>query len=255
MLAHITPEELNDALDSVVADLLTFGAVTTPPVDALAVAGRLGIVIARDDQQSGRARIARLNGSSTDSIHARSSIFVKHEPRAERQQWAVAHELGEYQAEALFRRVGVSPVEAAPATREQCANLIANRLLLPTDWFRECGTAVDWNLRQLKRCFQTASHELIARRMLDLGPPSVMAIMDQGKLTWRRGSLGGRLPVWSPLERRVWEQVHCNGHDAEQVASPWRVRIWPVHEPDWKREIIRLEFDQGYEPDEWELEY
>lgn len=260
MFAHVTHEELTAALDSVVTDLLTFGAVGEPPVDTLAVARQLGIVVARDDSQGGRARIVRVNGSAVSGNHAadtlarRPSIFLKHEPRWERQQWAVAHELGEHQAEALFRRLGVSPAEAAPAAREQCANLIANRLLLPSEWFYETGVVVDWDLRQLKLRFETASHELIARRMLDLAPPGVMAVFDQGMLTWRRGSVGGRLPVWSALERRVWERAHQSGADAEQIATPWRVRVWPIHEPDWRREIVRLEFAPHYEPEDWEVD-
>lgn len=245
MLTHLEHEELVAALDAVVADILDRAEVAAPPIDALVVARRLGIVIARDDRQSGRARCVRLGDSA-----GQSTILLRSEPRAERQQWAVAHELGEHQAAEVFRRLGVVPGEAAADAREQVANWLANRLLLPAEWFASAGCQQDWDLRQLKRRFTTASHELIARRMLDFGPPAVIAVIDQRKITWRRGSLGGRLPTWSPCEKRGWEKAHRTSRDSEVVEHPWRVRAWAVHEPDWRREIVRLECVAGYDWDD-----
>ena len=45
------------------------------------------------------------------------------------------------------------------------------RLLLPMKWFALAATEFDHDLMQLKGRFQSASHELIARRMLDLPHP------------------------------------------------------------------------------------
>ena len=84
---------------------------------------------------------------------------------------AVAHEIGEHIAYRVFARWGADPVETAANAREQVANWLAGRLLLPTAWFAADGTACGWDLLALKARYNTASHELIARRMLECRPP------------------------------------------------------------------------------------
>jgi len=86
------------------------------------------------------------------------------EPRLERRQWAVAHEVGESIAQRVFVRMGVSFVDIPPAGRERVANHLASCLLLPRDWLISDGEAVEWDLTELKKIYSTASHELIARR-------------------------------------------------------------------------------------------
>ena len=65
-----------------------------------------------------------------------------------------------------------------------------------------------WDLLELKRRFATASHELIARRMLECRPAVIVTIFDQGRIAFRRGNLPGRVPPLSPAERACWQGVH-----------------------------------------------
>ena len=51
-----------------------------------------------------------------------------------RLQWAIAHELGEQRAAESCSQLGIDPL-AARALLESIANQLANRLLLPSDWF------------------------------------------------------------------------------------------------------------------------
>jgi hypothetical protein len=167
---------------------------------------------------------------------------LRPEPRRERLHWTVAHEIGETCAHRVFDFLGVDPREAAPAARESVANQLAGRLLLPRVWFgpdaRQCG----WDLIELKRLYPTASHELIARRMLDFPAPVVITVIDNGRRTWRLGNLPGRLPPLSPLEQSTWQQAHASAEPATDEAPACRVQAWPVHEPPWKREIVRAEW-------------
>src|SRR5690242_3105560 len=55
MLPHLTQQDVASALDDVAAELLAAANVIAPPVDAIALAGRLAMTIAVDDQQQGRA--------------------------------------------------------------------------------------------------------------------------------------------------------------------------------------------------------
>ena len=168
MLLEITREELSAVLDLVAAETLAIAGVFQPPVDCLRVAQCLGLALAWDDQQIGRARQVKLALAKTS---AAPSILLKHDPRQERIQWAVAHEIGESLAPRIFDQLGINVREAPAPAREQ-----------------------GWDLLELKQRYETASHELIARRMLDFPMPIIISVYDHDRLTWRKSNSVGRLP-------------------------------------------------------------
>lgn len=239
MVPELTQEELTSGLDGVVADTLAAAGITQPPIDAVTVAQALGLVVATDDRQSGRARIVRLGQAGA----LRASIMVRPDPRRERFQWAVAHEIGEHLAIEAFRQIGLAVRDAPPGAREHVANQLAGRLLLPRDWFAREGSRCGWDLPSLKRTFTTASHELIARRMLDFPPTIAITVFDQGRRTFRRGNLSGRLPPLGALEQSCRREANESGSPAMISAGGLLVQAWPVHELDWQREIVRTEWD------------
>jgi predicted transcriptional regulator len=248
MLPELTQEELSQALDGVAEETIAALGDAGPPVDALALARALGLTVTWDESQSGRARVVRL-GEWADA--APGSILLRHDPRPERLQWAVAHEIGELCAVEVFDRLGVDPREAPSGARETVANQLAGRLLLPHRWFAEAGAECGWDLYELKSRFSTASHELIARRMLDLPLSVAITIFDHGRRTFRRGNTGRRLPPLLPVETAAWRAAHATGEPAIESGPLCRVQAWPVHEPEWKREILRTEWhalddDQAY---------
>ena len=124
------------------------------------------------------------------------------------------------------------------------ANRLAGCLLLPWEWFAADGVAVDWDLFELKARYATASHELVARRMLEMRPGVIITLLDQGKIVWRRSNVLHRAPPMTPPERDAWEVAHATGQAV--VCEPSElpdgvddVRVWPVHEEGWKREFVR----------------
>jgi hypothetical protein len=242
MLPEYTREELAAGLDRVVAEILGKAGVESPPVDAFAIAGALGIVVAMDDRQEGRARYVRL--SDRRSSRRRAAILLRPEPRVERRQWAVAHEIGEHVAYHVFAQWGVDPRETAPTAREAVANNLAGRLLLPAEWFAADGADCNWDLIVLKTRYRTASHELIARRMLECRPPVIISIFDHRRISFRRSNLPGRAPPPSTAEMQCWQDVHRCNHALQACSGPGRIQGWPIHEEGWKREILRMELDE-----------
>lgn len=240
MLPELTHDEFSAALDAVARSLLDALDVQAPPVNALQVAEAMGLSIAWDATQAGRGRTVRL-GAFGGGV-AQASILVRPEPRPERLQWTVAHEIGESCAAEVLHYLGVDPREAPPQTRESVANQLAGRLLLPRAWFGADGRECGWDLVELKARYATASHELIARRMLDFAPSIVVAVFDHGRRSWRKSNLAGRLPPFMPLEHAAWQQVHETSLPACEEAPACRVQAWPIHEPEWKREILRTEW-------------
>lgn len=241
MLAEIPCEEIALALDGVAEALLEEAGVTGPPIDAFALAARLGIAVASDDRQAGRARYVRLRAWSGRG--ARPAILLRADARPEREHWAVAHEIGEHAAHRVFRQLGVD-VGEMPAARESAANDLAARLLLPGMWFhpeaRDCG----WHVPALKHRYATASHELIARRMLDAEPAIVISVFDHGGLTFRRGNLFGPAPPLTDEERDCQRRAHAAGASCTASGLGRSVQAWPIHEPGWRREILRMEVDE-----------
>lgn len=239
MTPELTAEELHMTLDEVAGDLLAAAGIDAPPVNSWVLARAQQLTVAEDSRQQGRARYMRsqrLGGRGRTG----GVILMRPEPRVERRHWAVAHEVGEHNAHRVFRRLGIDPRTAAPDAREQVANYLAGRLLLPTTWFHDAAAACDWDLIALKHEFVTASHELIARRMLDLPVRIVITVCDNSAVTFRRGNLSIPAPAMLQCERRCLRQVNrrvvpvCDDEDSIEV------RGWPVHEDGWQREILRL---------------
>jgi hypothetical protein len=256
MFPEYTREELAAGLDNVALTILLAAGVEGPPVDAFHVARRLGITVALDDQQGGRARYVRLarrraaRGESVScqpgqgKLRTCATILLRPDVREERRQWAVAHEIGEHAAHRVFAAWGADPREVGPGAREEVANQLAGRLLLPTAWFAADGRRLDWDLLAIKARYVTASHELIARRMLECSLPVIISIFDHQSLSFRRSNLPGRVPPPSPAELQCWRKVHDDNRPQEHYDGLRAVRGWPIHEDGWKREILRAELEE-----------
>ncbi len=240
MFSEIAPEELSATLDRVAMEILTEAGTQAPPVDAFRVAQALGITVALDDRQPVRARFVRLKNSQGGE--PRATILLRPEPRKERHQWAIAHEIGERAAWRVFAILAIDPRETAPLARESVANHLAGRLLLPEPWFAPRAVQCGWDLLRLKTHFPTASHELIARRMLDFAAWVIVSIFDQRQISFRRSNLPGRPPPLSSAEKTCWRKVH--EENRPQASEDGAVQGWPVHEPGWKREILRTAVDE-----------
>jgi hypothetical protein len=235
---HVQIEQLAVILDETAGELLESARWRRPAVDAVDVARRIGLAVARDRKLNGRARYVRL---SLGRGRARGAIFVGEADRPERLQWAVAHELGEYAVHRVYYKAGIAPGGDEPHMREQLANELARRILLPRRPFEKTGAECNWDLTDLKRTFPSASYELIARRMLDMPPPVVVTVFDHGRIHWRRGNQPFPPAQLRPCERHLMQLAHESQAFQQRQADDLFVRAWPIHEPEWKREIMRTE--------------
>lgn len=227
-------EQMRRGIDRAVEEMLAEVALVEPPVSAIAVAKSLGLYVSFDRRLANRARFVRVQGAG-------GGIFLRQDDRPERLQWAAAHELGEASASRIAECIGANATEFAPRDREKLANQFAAALLLPAAWFARVGDGCDWELPALKAAFSTASHELIARRMLQFAPESVVTIFDEGRLTFRGRSYEGRSPPPNAAELAAQRGAHHDAKPSEHWDELQRIRAWPIHEPHWRREILRTE--------------
>jgi Zn-dependent peptidase ImmA (M78 family) len=228
----LSREEVHEAVDRAVEELLEAAGVAEPPVDAIALAQRhLGMIVCLDRRQRQRGRAQRALG--------RKQIFLRPEPSEERHQWTVAHEVGEHLKADLLRRLGVAPEQTRAMSGESLANLFAHRLLAPTAWLRADAPAVEYDLLELKKRYATASHEVLAWRLLDLPAPCIVTVVDNDHVRRRRSNAWPVRRELHPVERKCQRYAHHSSRPHALREGGWSVQAWPVHQPDWKRELLR----------------
>lgn len=232
MLDELPRDDVTAVIDQMVDELLAASKLGQPPVDTIALAQQhLGMVVVLDERQPQRGRAQRALG--------KKQIYLKPEPREERHQWTVAHEIGEHLKSELLARLHIEPSQARAMAGESLANLFAYRLLVPTCWFVEDAKSLEHDLLALKKRYATSSHEVLAWRFLDLPAPCVVTIIDNERIHRRRSNAWPTKRVLLPIEEQCWKQVHEHGKPKTMRGDDWTVTCWPVHELAWKREILR----------------
>jgi Zn-dependent peptidase ImmA (M78 family) len=232
MLDDLAREEVTAGIDHAVDELLVHAGIETPPVDAIALAqGHLGMVICLDRRQPQRGRAQRSG--------AAKQIFLRPEPTEERHQWTVAHEIGEHLKPALLQQIGVEPEQTRAMAGESLANLFAYRLLVPHCWFKDDADLLDYDVLKLKERYRTASHEVVAWRLLDLAEPCIITILDNDHIHRRRSNAWRVRRHLEPPEQKCQQYVHYYSRPRFVQEDNWTVQGWPVHQADWKREILR----------------
>jgi hypothetical protein len=231
-------EEVVAAVDHLVEELLEKAKLEAPPVDAIALAQRhLEMLVCLDRRQPQRGRAQRAGGSR--------QIFLRPEPTEERHQWTVAHEIGEHFKSALLERLGITADQTRSMAGESLANLFAYRLLVPTCWFAGDAPAYDYDLLELKERYRTSSHEVIAWRFLDLPEPCIVTIIDNDHIHRRRSNAWPVRRRLEPAEQQCQRYVHHYSRPKIIQEAGWTVQGWPVHQADWKREILRSVVEEG----------
>ncbi len=237
MPEDLAREEVHHAIDRVVEELLCAAGVVAPPVDAIALAQRhLGMLVCLDRRQPQRGRAQRGGG--------RKQIFLRPEPTEERHQWTVAHEIGEHFKPQLLQRLGVPPEQTRVMMGESLANLFAHHLLVPTAWFADDARLLDYDVLELKQKYRTASHEVVAWRMLDLTSPCIITVVDNDHVHRRRSNAFRVRKELEEAEKQCQKYVNHYSRPRVVRENGWTVQGWPIHQADWKREILRSVVDE-----------
>jgi hypothetical protein len=232
MIEDLSREEVVGTVDCLVEELLRTAGVEKPPVDAIALAQKhLGMHICLDRGQPQRGRAQRAGG--------RRQIYLRPEPREERHQWTVAHEIGEHLKTELLQRLGAEPDQTRAMAGESLANLMAFHLLVPQCWWMSDAPARGYDLLELKQQYATASHEVVAWRLLDLSEPCIVTIVDNDQIYRRRSNAWPIRRVLEPVEQECQRSINRDSRPRVVRDNGWTVQGWPVHQSDWKREILR----------------
>jgi hypothetical protein len=233
MREELSREEVHSATDRIIESLLEGAQVTAPPVDAVAVARHhLSLEVGPDRRRPQRGR-------RRDSLQP--------EPTEEQRQWEAAHRIGEALKPALLQQLDIDPSQTRALAGESLAKLFANHFLVPTAWLTDAGRACGYDLLDLKEQFATASHEVIAWRLLDLPEPCIITIVDNGEIYRRKSNSRQVRKVLAPAERQCLARVGQFSRPAFVRSGGWSVQGWPIHQADWKREVLRSVPDEDRE--------
>jgi hypothetical protein len=219
-------QELKTLAEREARGLLERAGIHHPPVDAYQIAQTLGLTIQIDP-------LLKTRGYSRRRWNLGAIVVGSKNPnKSERKQFTIAHEIGEV---LLKGRV-------EEACLEEACNLVALGLLLPEEWFKRDAEASDFDLLELKKVYSTASHELIAFRMLEF-KPMIITIFDNGRLYRRSNSYPFPVKTSYPQERQCLEGVTTSGKKQSLQDEKISVTGWPVFRTDWKRVILRTEIN------------
>ena len=85
----------------------------------------------------------------------------------------------------------------------------------------------------------------MAWRLLDLPEPCVITVVENDHVHRRRSNAWRVDKTLHPAEARVPALRPHYSRPRVVSADGWTVQGWPVHSPDWKREILRSVVDGG----------
>ena len=122
---------------------------------------------------------------------------------------------------------------------ESLATLVAARLLLPTAWFADDVRGLASDVLELKKRYATAAADVIAWRLLDLPTPCIITIVDNDHVQRRRSNAWRVRRELEEAERECQRYVNHYSRPRVLCANGWTVQGWPVHQSDWKREILQ----------------
>jgi hypothetical protein len=140
---------------------------------------------------------------------------------------------------AILTRLGITPGTENRTAQGSLLAAIVPRLLLPTRWFDRAAQRSGFDLEVLKGQFSSAGYETIAMRFLDLEEGCVVAVVDDGIVSIRRGNRSPATKVLTAVERKCLEIVGTSGEPQTARQDGWTARGWPVPTGPFNRIILR----------------
>lgn len=234
---EFSQEELVEAIDRLVNGLLERAGVTQPPVDALDLAeNHLGIPVTvvdpveEDDRGRRRPRAARPAGGG---------IVVSPDISEEQRQKAAAEGIARDLIPEVLRKLGMVPGSESKQFTAHLRGLIVPRVLIPNKLLRPALKSCRYDIAALHRVFPTSTFEMVALRLLDLEETCVIAVVDDGVVSLRRGNRFAVSKKLEPAEQACLDRVMELDSPQRLRLKEWLVEGWPVRNRPFRRIILR----------------
>ncbi len=233
----VSADELFDAIDRLIAALLARHGVTTPPVDAVALAQRAYGYAVREEEEDDEPR--RYGDRPKPKPKGRVLAFLPTHSETARNSLAARACAKELIGE-LLPKLGVAPGTENRSAQGQLVGLIAPRLVLPTRWFATAARKASGDVVRLHdEHFPTVAYEWLCLRLLDLDEPCCIAIVDDGSVSTRRGNFAQLTKKLTEAEQACVEKVQASEEAQTVRADGWTARGWPIPTGPFNRIILR----------------
>ena len=239
MLPELTQNDFATVLDGVARDLLDQLDLSAPPVDALCVAQALGLAVAWDagsragEKSCGCAGMGRRRRKARfccGLIRAASGCSGPSRTRSARR--------GPGRCSIAWRSIRAKR-RRRPASRWPITSPAGCCCRATGSSGRAAAGLGPVGARAALRHGQPRADRPADAR---LRHPITITIFDHGRRTFRRGNFGRPVAPLTAVEQIAWLAAHDRGGAAEESNHVCRAQAWPIHEPDWKREILRTEW-------------
>lgn len=235
-MGEFTTEELFDAIDRHVLDLLARHGITEPPVDAVGlVQEAFGYTVREEEEDDGPRQYG---DRPKPRPRGRELVFLPTHSEAARQSLA-ARGCAKEMIPVVLGKLGVVPGTEQRSAHTQLTGLIAPRLLMPSRWFAAAARKANNDLLRLRETFDPVAYELIALRLLDLEEPCVISVVDDGSVTTRRSNFAQLGKKLTDAEEACAEKVRSTEDPQTVRRGGWTARGWPIPTGPFDRIILR----------------
>lgn len=235
-MSDFSAEELFDAIDRRVRELLDRYAVSEPPVDAVALVQRAFGYTTRVEEEDDEPR--QYGDRPKPRPRGRELVFRPTHSDAAKQSLA-ARACAKEMIPDILGQLGVVPGTEQKSAQTQLVGLIAPRLVLPTKWFAVAARRASSDLFRLRETFDTVAYEWLAARLLDLEDPCVISVVDDGSVSSRRSNFAQLGKKLTAAEEACCEKVREAEEPQTVRRDGWTARGWPIPTGPFARIILR----------------
>jgi len=233
-MSDFTAEDLFDAIDRIVRDLLEREGIEEPPVDAVALAQHAFHLTVTEAEEEGEPQY----GDRPPRRRSKEIVLRMEQSEAGRNA-VCARACAKELLPTLLTKLGVAPGTENRSAQTSLIATVVPRLLLPSKWFEKDARRAGFDLFEIKERYSTATYEMIALRLLDLDEPIVIAIVDDGAVATRRGNRSQAGRTLTPAESGCIEKVVAAREPQTLRRDGWTARGWPIPGGPFNRIILR----------------
>lgn len=237
-MMDFTAEDLIDVVDRLVPEILARHGFEGPPVDTLVLAQEAFGLIITEAEDEADARSGRF-GPRPPRRPRRSEVILRTDSTDEARHAACARACARELIPTVLAKLGVTPGTENKSAQSSLVGVIAPRLLLPTKWYTQDARKLACDLFDLKARYPTVGYETLALRLLDLDEPCVVAVVDDGTVSTRRGNCAPAGKQLTPAEKRCLEMVQEHGEPQAVRRDEWTTHGWPIPTGPFHRIILR----------------
>ena len=240
-MSEFSAEELFDAIDREVLDVLERHNLDGPPVDAEALAQDEFDLLVREATDEDQAPQPGRFGPRPARRPGFREVVIRPEATDQARQLICAKACAREIVPRVFTRLKAPFDRDNRSANAQVVGFIMPRLLLPTRWFRRDARKLQFHVLELRDIYATATYEMVAQRLLDIADddPVVVAVADDGSVVYRKanqGSPGRTLTAAEDKARRIAEETQ---EPAKARLAGWTSWAYPVPDGPYHRIILR----------------